>query len=636
MEVQQPTEETLTPVIDVETLANDLLDALEQELSTRSSLETKWSEWFRLYHGEPHSPRKTTPWEDASNIVVNLAAIYVDSVQARVLGGIFGTEPHWSSIQKTRKAAPYAKPLERYMDALRTQGWKHYRVVKNAVNDVLRLGTAIIHAGWTDRMITIYDSTQHSTEIRNTHRGPTPAWVPREDFVIPEGFVAINDDDDQTRAPWIAHRQWFSWPIIQHLQSTGAIEVDDLSVLENKPDPMTDVSVTRTRREGSVLQGTSSLSGLWEFWTFWFSMDLDGDGIPEEHVLIVHRTTRTILKFKPNTNYNGFRPYVVLRFIEESGRFDGMGLPEMVEHYQEEVSTLHNQDIDNGTLANSIMLKYKKSAQITEHNKIFPGARWPVNEMDDLEFWSAEGQFRGRIQNQQFIIGLAERRVGINDVNLGHENAPIGRAPASTFAALLQEGTRRFDVSTSEIRQGLSELGEMIVDLIQMNGLPEPDEFCSPEQLLDPEEAQLLRQLFSSDDQVRGVVGLKLNVSTAAINQEVEKQSNQKLYQLFVQYYMKLAGIMQAMPQGGPLLLPYWKAQAQGLYDMMLRILHSFQTYDLEKALAGDAIQQVFASIEQQMMEQQQQPQQPPPGAGANGNGGIEPAGPPAAGPTLQ
>src|SRR5262245_13300734 len=230
--------------VDVDLLASELLDALDFELQRRAPLEDHWSEWLRLYRGTPRAEEKTSPLEKSSNLVINLSAIYVDSVAARIMGGIFGIEPHWSVIQKSRDVADYAKPLEHYLDGLRQHTWKHYRVVKNAVGDVLKFGTGIIHCGWSDRMTTIFDSGQQKTTVQSVRSGPLPSWVPREDFVIPDGFVSVNDDEDQVRAPWIAHRQWFSWPALQR-QSFDA----DLDDIQDKPDPLPHITQLRAKSE---------------------------------------------------------------------------------------------------------------------------------------------------------------------------------------------------------------------------------------------------------------------------------------------------------------------------------------------------------------------------------------------------
>lgn len=585
--------------IEAEKVVKDYGEEIQSALSYRGDLEGRWLDWLKLYRGEPDSPSKQYPWPDASNLVVNLAAIYTDSIVARIMQSVFQIEPHWLVEPLSAERTPVAKPLERYLDWCRRHMWDQYRAVKPGVLEMVKLGTMVLFTGWAESSFKRYDP-KLSAPIETARKvGPRAQWVPLDDFLMPPGFTRVNESEDGPKAPWVAYRQWMSRPSIEQYLSSGFFQLEpgEIEKLWKHEDDESELrtfrreSENREKGDGALSEGR--LGGLWALWQVWFQQDLDGDGYPEEYVATIHPPSGLLLRFRPNPYVNGMRPFVHCPFVEQEGEFYGQGAPEMVEQYQHEVTTIHNQRRDNAHLANTTMLAARLGSGINKKERAYPGKIWLCqNPKEDLVPLNLGTNYALTVQEEQLSVSMAERRVGISDVNLGRESSPLGRAAATTVMALLQEGSRRFDLNITELRRALSEQGIQIVELFQTHGLPEKNVPASPEAVLGTEDGMLVRTLLESEDDIRGLVGITLNVSTAAVNREVEKQSSLQLFQVVVGYFERIMQVAQLAtnPMAPPELKMIAAKMAQGADKLMDRIFQSHQTYDLDSVLMGDML----------------------------------------------
>lgn len=569
-------DDILNPVI------NMLLDEIEAAEITHRIKCDRWDRYQELYKSKPEVERKSYPWPDASNLCVGLVPIYTDQIIARILQSIFSVEPLWVGIELTKKYADFVKPCQDYLDWCRTNMWDQYSITKKAVVEACKLGTSVIYNGWME--LDFPSSPTLSTVPGGKLRGPAPEWVSRRNFLIPNGY------DNLQQAPWIARKQTFSYQDLQRLEFSKFFE--NTEKLKDEPDD--DLNNPSEFKNTS----TNDFSPR-TVYQIWFRYDFDGDGFPEDYVVTLHKQTKTILKGVRVPYLFGMRPFVKITYLEQEGEFDGIGVPEQIEQYQEEVTTQHNQRVDNAHLANTKVILARKGAGFTKSRKLSPGDIIEVTDPNtDVKELRLSEVYPSSVTNEQLTIGLAERRIGISDVSLGRESPPIGRAAATTVMALLQEGTRRFDLNISEVRKALTEQGIQIFELWQTHGLPEPNEPGSPEQILDDKDAASVRDIITStrEDGIRGLIGFKLNASTAAVNKEIEKQSNIQLAQIVAQYSDK---IVQTLIQLGPYLLnpqipPAFKEVVAKLLvgndKMLTKVFQSHSAYDLEGILVGEII----------------------------------------------
>lgn len=579
-------------------LAAEFAEEIETQYAEQAPLRKDIERYLKVYRAKPLWDRKDYPIQSASNVTVALAAIYVDQVDARLMQSIFQPEPHWLVRELNRKLAPACKPYERYLDWIRENLWDQKEVVFDFVQDLTRLGTGIIYNDYVRESVRRYDDVRKTTVEEAVRIGPRPRWVPREDFLVPIGY------DNLQKAPYCAHRNWFSWGDLEKMSYDGTIRQECLEVLKDNPDSEDEVRMERRKnRDQMVSADASNTFGVWCPWYVWFRRDLDRDGYPEEYVMLLHIETKQILRLVANPSPSGTRPYVHARFVKVNGEFDGIGIPEQVEQLQDETSTIHNQRRDRAHLAMTVMWKKRATSQsVPETVRPESGKVITVTDMNDLMPLELSNPVQIEAFEEDFVRRLAADRVGQSDLDMNRISSPVGRAAATTIMALMQEGSRRFDLNVSMVRSALTEQGHQLTELFQIYGLPGPDDVGSPEQLLDEKDAAIVRELLSNQQSLRGFVAIQLNVATAAVNREVEKQSNMQLYGLVQGYMNSVAGqiapiIMNA--QTPPPLKELLLHGVKGLDKILEKIFQSHNAFDLDSVLAGEILEQMAAQVQQ-------------------------------------
>ncbi len=527
---------------------------------------------------------------------------------------IFATEPHWTAQQRNKQYAPAAKPFERWLDFLRTDVWDQYATWLPFTLEVCKLGTSVLFNPWVDETYYRYDDASDATLPAGRILGPQPKWLPLEELLLPAGHT-----DPQT-SPWMAARMWFSWTRLEMLQHNEIFQ--DIHLLRDAPDDETELRRRRRKYESAIApRGDNARAlgqGLWSPWCVYFQRDLDDDGYPEDYYMYLHAGTKTVLDIRPNPHLFGMRPFVVGKFVTEEGELYGRGVPETLADLQDEATTIHRQRRDNAHLANIRMFKGRTGSVL--YDSIRPEAFKVIKSTDpehDLFEFKLSDMRQVDAFEENIVLQMASDIVGESTLG-GPITSPQGRAAATTIMAALQEGAERSDLNIANLRAAGSEQGAQIVELYQTYGMPEPAEPGAPEAILDPAEAQAVRDLMSEPNDLRGLMRLKLNVSTAAVNKEVEKQSAVQLLEQKIMYTQQVMQIVAIVlnPSVPPPVKDFVVRMVAGIDADMKNLFQAFGRFDLEATLAGQAIAELA----------QQSQMQPPMSLGAGAGGPAGPA----------
>jgi hypothetical protein len=607
---------------EVRELEVEYSDAIENILQQRESREREWVEYTRVYDAQPKYSRKDYPMDGASNIVVPLSFIYCNVLIARQMQMIFSVEPLWSARELNRMFADHTKPLERYFDWARRNVWNEKKVVKPFIQEVAKLGTSCIYNGWRDELKKRYDEDLRQAVPAQHLYGPDPKWVSLSDTAIPYGYNEIQG------APFWGHRLWFSLDRLRQLESIGYIEDLD-EAIKGGPDDDLPVYKEQILNRGNDQQDMMQADrfGLYSFWAVWLTRDFDGDGYPEEHVMMLRTKTKKMVRIKPNPVPSQLRPYSMTRFIEREGDFYGVGIPEVIAQLQAEASTIHNQRRDRAHLSNIVMWVAGAGTQGLG-NSIRPKSGHIVRVLDINQLRELRPSTNVQIDayEEQVVTMLADRVVGVNELSEGKITSPMGRAAATTVTAMMQESARRFDFNTQEIRDALGDEGSQFAESYQTYGLPRPEWPGSPEAVLDPPDAQKVRQLLSIRDNLRQFMAIDLRVSTQAVNRESEKSTNLQLYDFVQKHAMSVMQLATGMvnPQMPPALKERVSKYVETWDKAAERVIQAFQAYELDDMLG------VFEGITEEMAQQQPQPGMPGQGGpqqaqiAQQGNGALQ------------
>ena len=628
-------------------------------LQSRLSLERQWREWLEMYRAPAKQPVKKFPYEGASNIVLPVIATDVDQLYAKEMQTLHAPNNLWTCEAMNERWVDSAHPIH---DALT---WLDHNILKmQLVNERVnlekyKLGTGIYKTSWIyeKRNVWTYDPRGKAVRVQRVVGQPQVDHVKCADFVLPPYSYAI-DPDAQGGAPWVAERlrinvdrlrslafasepfapNWdpeavnFILKFVEENQPLHDVKIQDLDYLK--------IGETRSPTlafDRSDFESQKNLAGRYarkydiELWEIHARFPTGGQGIgidpsrpaqkdvdsQDDIVLWYHLPTRKVCRAIFNPYRHGKRPYEKVVMFPGEG-FWGIGISEQKEVFQTLGSDLMNFTVDNVLLSNSVMLVAKAGANIVPGEPIYPGKIWIVdgdvrqdfNSMQMAQTYPNLPALAGQVQ------AMGERRTGISDIQLGNMQELPGRTPATTMMSLLQEGNRRPDLTIKMMREGLSNVGLRVVQLLQQyTGSPVD---VGGKRLLTlmvqalgmPEGMFAAQKLTTPMEDASLGLGVSLTATSGSANKEVEKQNYVSLLQLAGQLtpqFIQLISVAQ-QSQGSPVGQVALQS-ALGLQELYRRLL---EQYDIKN----------IADVAPDIAKDTQALQSGGQGPGAGGQGG--------------
>lgn len=552
-------------------LADWLDQELSESLSAHYALEEQLDKWQKAYDGEPASPRKDFPWPNACNIVIPLIGIAVDSIVARIVNTLFSVTPFWSIRPLNKEVELIAKPTEGFLEWSRSNEFNIYKEVRLWTPEVVKFGWGYIKCPWEVKTVQefILGDNGQPVPIINTLRRPNPHWVPIRDIVTQVGI-----EDELEQAEWLAHRVQLTDGQLKWREADGIYQgVDD--VIKSKED----MSTTTTLRNGVDFQYREKLNTLYEVWA---DVSISGS-LPQSVVITFHKPTKKILRAIYNPIMSNKRPFVKAKFIEREGQMQGYGIAKRLFDLQEEISTIHRQQVDNSTIANTRFFLGKRGA-IRPNTRIWPGRFLMVGDTEkDVKAVQLGDVYQSMHTLSVEILAFSERASGVSDPFLGRESSVVGtRATATGTLAILQEGNRRFDLNVRDIRDALSGVGRFVLEL---NHQFRPKGFAY---FVQGQDGTLTEQMLELPREfIASRLAIELTASTATINREIERQGYISLLGLLTQYYDRTLqmGSLLANPNVPPELKAMGAKMAEGGRYIMQKLLQTFDIKNIDAVI---------------------------------------------------
>lgn len=587
----------------LEMLNQYLFEQLWRAQGERAMLEQRWMNYDRLYRALPETETKKFPFDGAANLVIPVIATDVDTIFSRIMGILFAPENLWSCRPLNDLWVDYAPKLQEFLEYAQKHEIGAYDAVADFTLELCKLGTGVLKQRYKREMKQIY-------QFRETDNGtieqilqmmlkdnPVLEHVSLYDFYVPATAKNIQD------AAWAAERIKLSRNQLESRIAAGLYVVPPNGLSSWYQARGSQMEQQRQRLD-AFSPGLPEECELFEGWLDW---DLGIDSTdPLEYtsnptqlggrydpsaamrrqaiVATIHMQSQTLLRVDYNPFFNQEKPYSFARYLRQDKRFYGIGLAEMLFMFQEEITTMHNQRIDNATLLNSVMLKAKKGIGIKQEEPIFPSRIWllPNPETDLLPLVMGQ-KADSTLENEVQSLQMGRSRTGVNDYISGNPTAATGYAPAATSISLLKESAKRFDQVMREIRTCLAESGTRITELYQQF-----NQHGKEYQVMGEQEGALLHQILQFPMQlIRNGIAIDVTATSASANKDVEIRTNTLIMQMITQYYQQ---VMQAMsyvvnPQvPEPLrMLAFEMANSGGI--LMKRILDSYGLQDADKLI---------------------------------------------------
>jgi hypothetical protein len=519
---------------DLDDLSNWIVDEINRALAERTELDSNIAEFYRLYEAEPLMKKKTFPWDGASNLVVPVIATAVEAIVARLVGAIFATHDLWTTAPRSAAWVPVAKPIERWINWVQREQLKAYDTVVSLLLSSSKVGTGILKLVWEKKERNVVTNSGDGTQFEKIviHEGPVLRNVPLIDFLFSSDALA--PQDIQT-CEWVAHRTIMTWKQLKELETSGIFTNVDRIV----KNPRTAISEVEEQTQTTI--GVTPLEYKdYEIWEVWASYDTNEDGILEEVLVNIHLETKTCLRAIYNPYRHQERPFHMVRHMPRDNHLLGIGLCQMLKDIQAEICTLHNQRIDNATIANCNAFTRTTGCKVSRLD-IFPGAVIPVNSDGDIKPLEMGREHPTQLQEELHTGTLAEKRSGVSDYTVGRESAAIGsRATATSTMALIAEGNKRFQFIIRDIREVLTGIAHQIISLYQQFSLGS----VSFEMFSDEERRYVTEYLQLPLELSRNNIMLDVPTVDEGNNKSIKQQTSMSLMGMVKPFY---EGIVQAL-----------------------------------------------------------------------------------------
>ena len=408
---------------------------LEDAITTKAERDEKIQSWRNTYAGATLEDREPA-FEGGANTRIPIARVMTDALLYRLVQSHFGVEPY---IRVNPVSGTYfieqAKALETALDHVNKLS-KLLVAGYLTIKDALIAGTGICKTIWDQDWKLVRDGKKRKYVLR--FNAPNTIHIPTEDFII---YPEVNTDIDT--ADIVGHRFYRRWDGLQRGVATGIYNEEWVAELEGKSG----VSGSLNKDTNAVLPtkdtGIDWKDTPFELYELIISYDLDDDGLNEDYLITIERNSKQIVRFMEYPIAFGERWYHAYVPCPVSNSFYGESLIGLLESLDEEITTLHNQRIDNTTLVNMPMFTcIVGSPALKDKEKAYPGKIWPVTQNDELKPLMQVPPLRDNyLQDEIRLFDYAKYISGQSEISIG--GLPSSGRTAYEIEASLAEGSIR-------------------------------------------------------------------------------------------------------------------------------------------------------------------------------------------------
>lgn len=566
----------------VDNLMVYLTTELYRAQAERKPLEQIWMRYHEAYRALPPQGFNNYPLAHSANLSIPVIATDVDTIYARLMAMYFGQDALWTCRPLNDQMVDFAPRLEEFLAWAQDHELRIYDPIADWLLETAKLGTGVLKTRYTRESKKVYEFREVLDGMGNVQTlerqakillkdHPEVSHVSLWNFFLPSGY------SDVQKAPWCAEKIPLSWPqLVQRMKSGLYTNIDRLGQQwAQSRGSMVDMNLDRL---DSYIPSRGDKFDAYEFWLDW---DIDADGEDEAVVCTIHPDTRTYLRLDFNPFFNQEKPYDFSRYLRLEKRFYGVGIAEMLFAFQQEISTMHNQRLDNQSIANAMMFVALKNGNIKQDEPLFPGRILFVDDLNEIKPLPLGIPTTVDMQQEQLTLSYASRRTGVNDFVEGNTGGSSNYATATTAVQQLREGAKRIDQTIRENRRCLSSVGVRVTELYQQF-----NQGGKAYMAMGPEDGAYVQKILTFPMEIiRAGVAIDVSAASAAHNKEVELRSNVMIMQQVTQYYMQLLQTLQIAinPQMPPQIQAMAHDAAIGGSIMMRRILDASGVQDTDR-----------------------------------------------------
>ena len=548
---------------------------------------SKVPEWRRLYKGQPEQETRDFPWPNCSNTVIQLVAENVDILKARIIGTIYEILPLWvthlvGDWDEQEQGEEQRSAFEEFMNLMGQEPSELdlYRVESLAANDMVQLGSVLIKMPWetdTEKLVTGLGMKPSEPIMSDFIRydGPRPEKVPIENW------GATPSAPTWEKADFKYHKYTLTKQKIEQKIYEGSFKLskENEDKLLKSPDRQGPSNTEQQKQQEQNIQGQyGEYAAEWDFYECWFWYW--HNNAKYRCIYIIHKN----LDLKCNAVFNFYpeneEPFEFGRLGYTDDGLLGYVFAEMLKHYQEEVSTGHNQRNDNRTLGNTSVVAVGRNNKIDANIGIYPMAVLPLSP-EDFQISQLGVPYPTDIESEQLTIMLAKSRCGTDDpattgMGGGITNPKKGVQSAMGTFSVLQSGNRRVNVNITDFRYMHLKLGRKAGKMYSEFGVGKRLEYFG-------KQAKFIQLALENIRKKR--IDLPIRAANASINKELEKQNDMLLSQVLQRHHSAIAQILQGLanPQMPPQMQKFLVGVIAAQGALMSKLLRNFGHDDVSR-----------------------------------------------------
>jgi hypothetical protein len=549
-----------------------VFDQLEWLIDSHKDLHTnRIPKMRKIYDGTPATETKSFPWPNASNVVVQVVGETVDTTVAWVLGVHYATHPLWifqnyakpkpgeeEALEKQRQA------LEDFMDLMGYEPTELDLFRKEGIwyTDACKLGTSFVKLAYEHRVEAVVTGYTSAKRGRKGIEGSDETLYsgPQVENLRNEDILAVPDAPTLQKSGFVAQKRTLRKPELEERAFLGHYDKAAVLDLLGHPDrgQMAFEKMQEMQDQGIQMRGGSEATAEWDIYECYFPWFHNGRKF--RLIISYHKATRKVLRsvfsFLPQNDL----PIIRARLGYRNGGMYGKGFAEMLEWYQEEVSTIHNQRNDNATAANTRMLRVSPRARNLDSNfEVYPFALL-IGEKDDIEAIPIADVYQSSFQNEEMALRHVQSRAGVAPAIAGGGQG--GMTKKNVYSAMgtlasMQEGTTRTNLEVTDFRHAHVTLGSLLARSFAKFGVGDRAAVFGLDAI----------HLANALEAVRtNHMRIPIRAATASLNKEVEKQSDMLMVGLMQRHYTAIGQLMQAI--SNPIVPP-------PVSDYLTKVIHS-------------------------------------------------------------
>lgn len=579
-------------------LACYLTEKLQFSMNARASqLDDKYRRWQQNYAGEPMVKERTTPFVGASNFVPQLIRMHTDIYSARMCGIFFATKPFWRIKSLLKEVVPHEAldQMSNWMEYLSFSKVNIFEPIDRAIFQTAKTGTSLTKVCWTTK--------KYSTML--VERSTEQPLI--EELDIDEcKLLGVSFDDfwpwpitapDLSEVLIKFHRIRLAKEEVEQRRKLGLWNADAVErLLQGSQTPQVDAKREQEATESGI-QLTADVGRPFNVIEAWLDYPLENTGRLTPCIITFNplvKGSEGILRAIHNYYPPSVEPFADFRMMPRDDLFYGYAIPEILEQAQEEQAQIHNARRDANMIANVPTFKKRMYGNVPNPvNSWYPGKVFELENMDDLDLFTFQGNYNSMLEEEAYLMQLAERYTGIQPpmqgMGAGSMDGKRGIYQSQGTLALLSEGNKRLDIFLRRVRAPFASIGRCIAYSYKQFR----EEW--PEITLMGESGRYLEEILNAKDP-KGLTNLVYDISAsdAGTNRELDRQNLLLMANTMAAYYRQVveAGTFLAqLPEGHP-VAPLLLSTLEGARDLANRLLFVFEVGDRDRLLPD--LSQIF------------------------------------------